>query len=242
MAAMFHWLEDDTFDCTVGIVVDDSPVAVGVFVNDRLVITSANPLDNMPKHRIKIYAINGSPHGSKVVAIDFITTHKERVSKRVRIGSDNRHNTVHDLTLISVIDDETVFSKHQSLPRRPYYLPLAEREAETSTKGWSFAGFGFANKRHVKNSNTLKAVVHRDQVVVDCKEYIHSEWGQFICILNLDNFAGVQSGAPLFHQNAVYGVGSFSFTKNNESILVFTDVRAYRGKLVYLYTKDWWWG
>ncbi|CAH2040752.1 unnamed protein product, partial [Iphiclides podalirius] len=241
-SAMFRWLEEDTFDCVVGIAIDNSPAGIATFVHDRLLVTAANPLYNVAKHRIKIFAINGNPHSSRTVVVDYITTHRDRNNKWVRIGSNSRHTTIYDLTLISVADNETVFPKHQTLPRRPYYLPLAERESKATANGWTLAGFGFANKRHVRNSNILRAVVYRDQVMVDCRDYLPPAWGDFICILNVENFAAVQSGMPLLHQGVVYGVGSFSYVKDKESILVFTDVRPYRGKLAYLYTIEWWRG
>ncbi|CAG4969987.1 unnamed protein product [Parnassius apollo] len=224
-SAMFRWLEDDTFDCVVGIAVDNKPVGVGTFVHDRLVITSANPLANVQKHRIKLFAINGNPESAREVNVDYITVDKERQREWIRVGFDKRHNTNRDITLISVTDNETVFIKHQTLPRRPYYLPLANKEAEAAIAGWQFAGFGYASRRHVKNSSILKAVTYRHPVLVDCKKYLPIAWGHFICILNVENFAGIQSGAPLIHKNSVYGVGSFSFVKDNSSILVFTDTR-----------------
>lgn len=71
----------------------------------------------------------------------------------------------------------------------------------------------------------MEMEVYDEAVLVDCDDYIPRDWGRFICIVNINNSTGVQSGSPLIQRHLVYGIESFALEKGEDKILVFTDVR-----------------
>ncbi|XP_072949962.1 uncharacterized protein [Epargyreus clarus] len=234
---LFEWLEfDNRFDCIVGITVDDKPVGIGILIYEDFIITSANPLEQYlekkdnneytdPKNKVKIHAIHDAFNKSKVLNVGVITGN---IAKRndvwIRMGFNKTHSPIHDLMLIKIPEGQ-VKKPPATNQREAFYLTPDFDSYFTS--GWTFAGFGYSDNYHIAENIALENTLYEDSDVADCDEWIPRAWGRFVCLSNVENLEGVQSGAPLFHEGGLRGVGSFALRKGKESILVFTDYHLY---------------
>lgn len=95
-------------------------------------------------------------------------------------------------------------------------------------------GLGFINSTEIKFNNKMHFVELFINPVdfLDCNNWIPREWGYFICIRNFIGLEALPSGSLLLSELHLYGVGSFMLTRNREEILVFTDLRPYRSRIM----------
>lgn len=154
------------------------------------------------------------------------------------IGTDQRHSGIHDLAVLYVPspwDYDLAPEASNASYRHAFSMLLATWNHRMLTKGFLIPAFGFIDEDHVRRMDVMEMEIYDEEVLLDCDDYIPRDWGRFICISNLRNATGIQSGAPLIHRGLVYGIGSFALEKGDEKILVFTDVRDYISNLHYCY-------
>ncbi|CAH2040833.1 unnamed protein product, partial [Iphiclides podalirius] len=226
----YFWVEDDpSFDCVTPIAYWSEPYNVGVFIGKNLVATSENPLESNFKRPdyLQIYV----PDGRHYISKEYDVAHNlgdiwGKSYFWVYWGSRRyADNPVHDIMFMHInINVSRFFS---ASGRRPYYLPVADEDDIEEPSGWKTAAFALVDKSHVNSSTRLIPVYYDEPVLVDCEEWFPRFWGYFICIMNLDNYPVIQSGAPLIQNNRVFGIASFSMRKGKESIYAFTDLRPY---------------
>lgn len=239
----YSWLEhNDLYDCIVGISVDGIPISSGFLGTSKFVITSANPIERVNDvEKVKIHVINGDPNQQQLYDISHITRDQfHRFSQNwISFGFDDRHSPIYDILIISSVKDIPIEDKPK--PRHPFATPMytaGEHIVFQSGGKFAYAGFGFIDKLHVKQNFELELVEYTyDEVWEDCWEWIPAVWGIFICLSNVENFVGISSGAVLFYNGRVVGLGSFSIKRGSEGVLVFTNFHKYRGRLnaYYIY-------
>lgn len=231
-----------------GISHNDVPISVGVFFDISLVLTSATPLEPYldDLESLKIHSILGDTTkvGNWTVTCADTSYGVKRKDYWLPLGYDNKHSGRHDLLVLfaqtTPIKEEEVYDLAPEASNASYrhaFSPfLATPENRIIGKGFAFAGFGFVDEDHVNRMNDLEVEMYKDSVLVDCDDYIPRDWGRFICISNLTNATGVQSGSPLFQRGLIYGIGCFALEKGEDKIFVFTDVRDYVYDLYYCET------
>lgn len=237
----WRWIDNnDVYDCVCGISYDGVPISVGVFFDRNLVLTSATPIQQYLSNygKLRVHSIFGGPTtvANWTVTCAITSYAASRKDYWLPLGADNKHSGRHDLVvLFADSPDEYHLAPEVSNAsyRHAFSLWLATPEHRILSKGFSFAGFGFIDEDHVNRMNDLEIEIYDDQVLVDCDEYIPRDWGRFICISNLSNATGVQSGSPLFQRSLIYGIGCFALEKGQDKIFVFTDVRDYAYSLYY---------
>lgn len=237
----WNWLEhNDIVDCVCGISYGGKPIGVGVFFDLNLVLTSATAVEPYLKDLkgLRVHSIFGAYDLNMPWNVTCVTTSYrfERKNYWHPLGYDNKHSGIHDLTVLfadSTIDYDLAPEAVNTSNRHAFSMYLATRQHRILSKGFIFAGFGFIDEEHVTRMNELEIEIYDEAVLVDCDDYIPRDWGRFICIANLRNDTGVQSGSPLLQRNLIYGIGSFALEKGEDKILVFTDVREYVSHLYY---------
>lgn len=238
----WQWINNnDLFDCVAGIAFKGEPIGIGVFFDRNLLLTSANVLEPYKENlnKLKVHAITGGYSNSTAFDVSCVTTpyilSRENFWKST--GLDGRHCTIHDLLIVFVQSDQYCLAPEaeDASARHAFSAYLARPSDRITHYNFQIPGFGFINKDHINRMTDLEVEIfsHEDMALVDCEEYIPDEWGRFICLRNLNNVTGIQSGSPLLHNTLVYGIGSFSIEMGNEKILVFTDVRDYVFNLNY---------
>ncbi|XP_013142252.1 PREDICTED: uncharacterized protein LOC106106245 isoform X2 [Papilio polytes] len=247
----FTWVKDDPhFDCIVPITYYKRILNCGTFIRNNMIVTSAIPLEEVFKWPtyIKIYMIQTRYNNSKgVYAMHSVGDIWGKQYFWVFWGYKRyERNPVHDLMFLYVSYRFGKFSN--STKRLPFYVPLAKQYDIEEPSGWKTAAFSLTDWRHVKHSTKLVPIYWDEPVLVDCQEYIPKYWGYFICILNIDKYPVIQSGAPLIQNNRLWGVASFSLRRGKESIFAYTDLRPYRHMIYGFYKKffattpPFWWG
>lgn len=235
----FTWIEkDDRYDFIVGIAFDEKPIGTGSWIRPNVVITSATvaetPLrsENRPD-RLSVTTIHEYWNGRRtypVICYTVINRHQPWVKHGNSQRNSVQHSPTHDVLMLTV---ESFVLAYPAVPlkqagnRLPFIIKAAPPNFSIYTQGWTYAGFGQTDMQHVETNLDLEMEQHEDHVLVDCDEYIPRRWGRFLCISNVNNITGISSGAPLIQNEFLVGIGCFEMTRGNESILVFTDVRAY---------------
>lgn len=245
LTTKWEWLEaTDLYDCVCGISYKDKPIGVGVFFDLNLVLTSATPIEPYLKdlNAIKIHAIHGAYDQSKTFPVTCATTpyDKDRKDYWLPIGMDDQHSGIHDLMVLYAESPK----EYQLAPeavnasyRHAFSSFIATTKHRILPMGFDIPGFGFVDEDHVMRMNDVEAEVYHQSVLVDCDDYIPRDWGRFICIANLRNTTGVQSGSPLMQRSLIYGIGNFALEKGEDKIFVFTDIRDYIYHLHYCEKK-----
>lgn len=220
----------------------DRPICPGIIVTMHTILTSANPLERFwPLYRyIKIHTVHENLD-------QFLTRNISKIfvdqafRQRAWVGADYLQSSVHDIILLKM--EKPIYILYRKA-RGPIYatLPYVESiyNASLPDSGWIVAGFGYTDKEHTRNNSILE-VTSLSGFIVDCDEYLPRNWGLFICISDDDGLHAVPSGGPLFHEDdrsVVYGIGCFHWKRGNDSILVFTNLKAYRFGLVGYYAND----
>lgn len=216
------------------------PLSVGVFFDRNLVLTSANPIQPYLSSygSLTVHSIIGdvTATGNWSVTCAITSYAANRNNYWVPLGKDKRHSGIHDLVVLFAYSPDLYHLAPEAINasyRHAFSPFLAQPEHRLLTKGITFAGFGFIDQDHVNRMNDLELEIYDGPVLVDCDDYMPREWGRFICISNLSNATGVQSGSPLFHRSLIFGIGSFALEKGEDKIFVFTDVRDYVYSLYY---------
>lgn len=235
---MWQWLEDnDLFDCVAGISYKGSPIGMGVFFDQGLLLTSANAIEPFLEHGfndIRVHAITGAYNNSTAFAVSCANT--PYVTKREKFwlptGTDGKHSTLHDLLVLNIKSDNYYLAPEAkyAFKRHAFSAYLAQPKDELPENDYHIPGFGYIENEHIINMTKLEVeVLTEGGYLLDCDEYIPWEWGRFICLENFDILEGVQSGAPLLHKNLIYGIASFSVdhVKGDRHIFAFTDIRDY---------------
>lgn len=237
----WRWIDNnDLYDCVCGISHQSTPLSIGVFFDRNLVLTSATPLEPYLHNygSLMVHSIYGATTNIGNWPVNCATTSyaANRKDYWLPLGTDNKHSGRHDLVVLfanSPLVYHLAPEASNASARHAYSPWLATPENRLLSKGFSFAGFGFIDEDHVNRMNDLEIEYYEDAVLVDCDDYFPRDWGRFICIMNLSNATGVQSGSPLFQRNLIYGIGCFALEKGEEKIYVFTDVREYVYSLYY---------
>lgn len=240
----WRWLWDnDLFDNVCGISHEDKPISVGVFFDLNLVLTSATPIEQyLGDSSLKVHSIYGGSTTVRdwnVTCAD-ISYLKKRKDYWIPLGMDKKHSGGHDLAVLFADSPKWYHlapEASNASARHAFSVYLATPENRLLPKGFSIAGFGYLDEEHVTTMNDLEVEMHSDAVLVDCDDYIPRDWGRFICIANLNNASGVQSGSPLYQRSLIYGIGCFAVEKGQDKIFVFTDVRQYVYNLYYCEIK-----
>lgn len=217
----------------------DDPRAIKILVLTGRIRTSPDK-DN--KHQIK--EINAG------CARQIVPIPERMIPSNQWHGIRNAHSPLHDLMIIRTYENLTFFDPEPTLHSFDHYLvdsseytkagPLITRLAtpvHQVTRNLKFASLAFRDKTHMLESNVLSSREYEsdENVLRNCNEWLPKMWGHFICVENIDNYKGVGSGALLFDDNKLFGVGSFLLRKGNQSVLVFTDVRPYN----HILNKRW---
>lgn len=250
----WEWISNnDLYDCVAGISFKGQPIGIGVFFDINLLITSANALEPYKDYlyKLKVHAITGGYFNSTAFDVSCVMTPyilgRENFWKST--GKDGRHSTVHDLLIVFVQSGQYCLAPEavNASARHAFSVYLARPSDRITRYDFQIPGFGFIDKDHVNRMNELEVEVfgHKEMALVDCDDYVPEEWGRFICLRNLNNVVGVQSGSPLLQNGLIYGIGSFSIENGEDKILVFTDLRDYVFNLNYCFSPDkeyfhWW--
>lgn len=154
------------------------------------------------------------------------------------LGSNAEQNSMHDL-MVLYARSPPVYNlapePANATYRHAFSMVLATWKHRILRKGFIIPSFGSIDEDHVKRMNVMEVDIYDEDVLLDCDDYIPRDWGRFICINNVNNSTGIQSGAPLMHRGMIYGIGCFAIEKGEEKVLVFTDVRDYVSNLYYCY-------
>lgn len=234
-----YWIRDAWWDRVSIMYADWASQGIAVWIDNKRILTSGNSLQKFIHYPqlIIVYTPNGNQYS--------LRSHGVVCSKRIigRTGNPEElhgmhgtHAPVHDLVVMSVgspgrFSDDKKRGLISINERGPILSKLADEEdfLNASNPHIAFCGFGYIDSQHIGYNRYLEISEYNDNtVIVNCDEWIPREWGRFICIANLEWVNTVQSGAPLYYNDVLYGIGSFSLQKGDESILVFTDVRPYR--------------
>lgn len=240
----YTWMPDSAqLDFMVGISYSDVPVASGLLVDNNHVLTAATPLRylkinqgkkaDFPLHVHVIYrewdksvAVNVS-HVVFQSKYEYYKNHSTEAFDKSGI-----YAPVHDLA--SLLLKSLIPTHDAALAVRH---PLKIRKIDVIFKSsdvFTIVGHGYADRLHVQQNVQMEAVDYLvEDVLVDCDEWIPRSWGYFVCLLNVDNFVGISSGAALLYNGGLVAVGSFSLTRGDETILVLTDCRKYKGFFIY---------
>lgn len=237
----FIWLENsDLADCVCGISFDRKPIGIGVFFDKNLILTSATAIEPYVHNlsALTVDSIFGAYNKGLILTVTCaIPSYAANRSDYWQpLGYDETHSGIHDLMVLHVnspIGYDLAPEAVNAAYRHAFSLTLATWYHRILAKGFLIPGFGFVDEDHVKRMNVMEMEVYEEQVLVDCDDYIPREWGRFICIANIRNATGVQSGSPLIQRHLLYGIGSFALEKGADNILVFTDVRDYVSNLHY---------
>lgn len=233
----WQWIEEtDLYDCVAGISYKGSPVGIGVFFDVGLLLTSANPLEPYLEHDlhdIRVHAVTGAFNSSTEFEVVCAST-PYKIDRRalwVSIGTDGRHSAIHDVLVLNIKSDQYHLAPELQFAfnRHAFSAHFAQPKDELSISDYHIPGFGYMDKAHIKNMTNLEVdVLKENNYTVDCYDYFPWEWGRFICLKNIKNIVGVQSGAPLLHNNLIYGIASFTVDlSEDEQIVAFTDIRDY---------------
>uniref|UniRef100_A0A2A4K713 Peptidase S1 domain-containing protein n=1 Tax=Heliothis virescens TaxID=7102 RepID=A0A2A4K713_HELVI len=162
-------------------------------------------------------------------------------------GADKKHSPVHDLMVLRVNEEFSVtgFSNLFRYDGRlynngegsgfngPVCTYLADVHEKLGVDAMIYS-LGYRTKKEMTDFNYTHPykITSVENSLVNCEEWMPRRWGYFICLNNEHNYQGVGSGAMLYSNNKLFGVGSFALFLKNSSILVFTDIRPYR-KLLF---------
>ncbi|OWR52666.1 hypothetical protein KGM_205311 [Danaus plexippus plexippus] len=238
----YEWPESDSkYDCIVSISIGKKPACVGVFISTQIVLTSANPFNDIGDNisAVEVHVVDGAYDKTKAISVAKIEhNHSYRKKCWIPMGvQGTKHSCIHDIALITTsvaIQENPGGNKHlRQSDRKPFPSKLVNETSNLVPTNWVFAGFGYLDKEHLDNSSILE-LSSSSELLANCDEWFPREWGRFICMLDDQNLYGLPSGAPLFEfgdTSTVYGVGSFSLKKGKENLLVFTDMLPYIGKL-----------
>lgn len=250
----WEWISNnDLYDCVAGISYKDEPIGVGVFFDINLLLTSANALEPYKDYpnKLKVHAITGGYLNSTAFQVSCAMTPYilNRENFWISTGNDGRHSSIHDLLILYVPSGKYCLAPEavNASERHAFSIKLARPTNRITRYDFQIPGFGFIDQDHINRMDDLEVETfsHEEMVLVDCDEYVPEEWGRFICLKNLNNVTGVQSGSPLLQNGLIYGIGSFSIEMGNVNILVFTDVRDYVFNLHYCFRPGkehfrWW--
>lgn len=156
-------------------------------------------------------------------------------------GPDKKHSPVHDLLVARLDAPVELWQPEVELPYHERYTPeiiaqepklkagpllteLIGRD-EKLNEPIRYVSVGLTNKKHY----ILEMSGYNEiENMVNCEEWLLRSWGHFFCLTNDDvRFNGFASGALLFADRKLIGIGSFSLWRGKDSILVFTDIRPY---------------
>lgn len=103
------------------------------------------------------------------------------------------------------------------------------KEGDILGKNMKFGMLGdkLSTKMIIRRNLYARTFEPDEKVITNCDAWIPRQWGWFICLDNVDNLKRLASGAMLYSDDKLFGVGSFALFKGNRSVLVFTDVRYY---------------
>ncbi|CAD0199444.1 unnamed protein product [Chrysodeixis includens] len=254
----YTWLKySDKYDAIVGISHKKKPICSGVLVNKFSVITAANPIYihvkyyNPNKRKLYVHAIAGAFNKAVVHMVERVTYQSRRDRYRRPFGFDSRHSPIHDIAILCLFEPMQTFTevifldqpgpwgeattireiRYPEYAQRHYGMrPIIGVETFKSSGVFSIAGHGFVDKQHVKQNTDLEVVDYEvGAVLKDCDHWVPRGWGHYICLLNVENFVGIAAGSALFYNRRFIGIGSFSVLRDNDSILLFTDLRKYHG-------------
>lgn len=241
----WQWLKNnDLFDCVAGISYKGSAIGVGVFFDQGLLLTSANPLEPYLKNSlndIRVHAITGAYNRStafKVICCANTPYVTDRHKFWMTQGKHGKHSPLHDLLVLNIKSDGYFLAPEAqyAFERHAFSAQFAQPKDELPNTDYYISGFGYIDKEHIRNMTKLEVeILDEERYLLDCHDYIPWEWGRFICLENFDELEGVQSGAPLLHKNLIYGIASFSVdhVKGDKQIFAFTDTRDYVYNLHY---------
>ncbi|KOB73310.1 Hemocytin [Operophtera brumata] len=156
-------------------------------------------------------------------------------------AAERMHSPIHDLMVIRVehkfkgVMLESKHTKAQFLATGDNWLELGPIQTEVASamdilgRDLRFAMMGHIIHSDVQVRKKVRVyeVDPEENVAVNCDEWLPREWGLFICLQNVYGIRQLASGAMLFSHKKLFGVGSFTLYKGNQSVLVFTDVRKY---------------
>ncbi|CAB3241626.1 unnamed protein product [Arctia plantaginis] len=219
----------------VGISYRDVPVCSGAIIKIYVVLTAASP---MRYHNINHGRVTDSLKAhviyrewDKSVAIEVESNYFQTKffnHSTEAFEKSGIYAPVHDLACLALTRQLPIDASALSV-RHPIRKHRSIKEVFKSTGVFTIVGHGYADRLHVQQNIQLEAVDYLvDDVLVDCDEWIPRSWGYFVCLLNVDNFVGISSGAALLHNGVFVAVGSFSLTRGSETILLLTDLRKYK--------------
>ncbi|KAG6461703.1 hypothetical protein O3G_MSEX012815 [Manduca sexta] len=234
-------------------------VATGVLISKFQVLTSFNAFRKLTRDKNKMRSIAVGALKERVynksnifynVSYHHIVCGRQVIPMRdsdIKTdnwhGKDHLHSPLHDLMVLRLERNYTLRNKDKDLYVRvetgqdtarmksgPLLTVLAKTN-EVLGRDIKIVSIGHETDKHIyKNFQLLRHDYDsEDNVVVDCDQWIPRQWGHFICLRNVNDFEAIASGAALFYNSTLYGIGSFALRKGKKGILVFTDVRPYYG-------------
>lgn len=237
----FTWVqENDHFDFMVAISYDWKPICSAILIHYYYIATAATPFKfhgfksgNIGWKRLKCHVVRkywNEQREKKITRIEYQNKHYGKNSKWRGFDKQNKYGPVHDYALLASKDSISYRGEFRYW-RHPYFIRLMYSRLVTikSTGTFTICGHAFVDRTHIQQSIELEAIDYSvESVLVDCDEWVPRTWGYFICILNIEQFMGINSGAALLYNSVVVGIGSFSLARGNESVLLFTDMRKYK--------------
>ena len=227
-------------------------IATGVLLDNSRILTSYKPfreLINEPKYTNNIVAVLVTAAVDHIVVLRIANV---VCGRQVTYVPADENNTwfnmipVHDLMVLRMeeeIGNAELSSKFEiKFPNNNEFnwegdlenhnnalisFPALPKDALRG-RLW-ICSLGFRNEEEKQDYDKIVTSIYEEEdlVLVDCAEWLPRLWGFYICIRNIHNFSGLGSGASLFTQRKLFGIGSFAMFKNDTGILVFTDVRYY---------------
>lgn len=177
----WQWLEaNDLFDYVAGISYKDSPIGIGVFFDQGLLLTSANPLEpylNDSLNDIREHAITGAYNES--TAFEVICSNTPNIVDRhkfwIKMGKYGRHSPLHDLLVLNIKseDDYQLAPEAQNaFQRHAFSIQFAQPKEELPNTGYYLPGFGYIDKVHIKDMTKLEVeILEEKRYILDCHEY-----------------------------------------------------------------------
>lgn len=223
------------------------PLSMGVILDKNRILTSYNPFKKLTRdssiiNEIHIYVLitlelkPGCLHTHQIHELwsgrQVTYTPDEDIPVYSWHGlGPNRRSPLHDLMILRVktdFDKSFPFSKLKESQvtfgtKNQIFIMLIAKPGDKLTYPVRFAQINVDGGRKLQYYDDGSS----DDIIVNCDSYITKLLGHFICIRNIYEKRGLSSGAVLVSNETVFGIGSFAIKRENDGILVFTDVRPY---------------
>lgn len=207
-------------------------LGTAAILNRRTVLTAANLLDPYMNdaQTIRVWALgrkgqNNMPWRYRVWRLTRISPRSSNPEHCH--GPFCYHVPRHDVCIVHTLDQMYIF--HFISPKWAYATRtfLTKAKDDLIDDDLFFAGSGYEYHQHIAENYKIFYTAPTIEQIVDCSQLLPKWWGKFICILNPENFPGVQNGGPLVNVNNLVGLGCFMITYQDNSYFVFTDLRFY---------------